>query len=184
MDQLPRFRPTPETISAPFHLHLQDIIVQDVDNGIFAPTKTFVTVLGNLKDGQSATVVVKCFHPYFYLQVPSDWKKHHVQTMMCHLNEEYESIEVSKRKKIMGYGPSLTFAKIAFSTIRQMKRFARSFDGPKRHATLTKLFRSAQQAMMERTKCDPLVITRAMQQDDDNFLIPYMHNLDLSVHFC
>lgn len=185
MDHLPPFRPDASTtVSTPFDIHLQDIIVQDVDNGIFAPTETFVTVLGNLKDGQSATVVVKCFHPYFYLQVPTDWKKHHVQTMMCHLDESYEAIEVSARKKIMGFGPSLTFAKIAFSTVRQMKRFARSFEEPRRHATLTKLFRSAQQAMMEHTKCEPLVITRSMQQDGENFLVPYMHQLDQVLMFC
>ena len=184
MNKLPQFRPEAKNISIPFDIHLQDIIVQDGDNGIFSSEKTFVIVLGNLRDGQSATVVVESFHPYFYLQVPHDWKKHHVQTLMCHLKKEYESVEVSQRKKIMGYGPSLTFAKISFATIQQMKRFAQSFEYPRRKATLTQLFRSAQQAMMEHSNCDPLVITRSMQQDDKHFLVPYMHKLDQVLMFC
>ena len=67
----------------------------------------------------------------------------------------------------MGFGPSFQFAKISFSTIAEMKRFARQFDGDKRNATLLELYRAIQSSLMDmNSKCDPLVITKSMLLDE------------------
>lgn len=177
MESLPSFRPPTTPITFPCDLHLQDVVVRDqpaIDHSV----KTMVILMGNLKSGQSATVTVEGYLPYFYLQIPSHWKVFHVRTFLCHLNVECPLVDVSTRKKVMGYGPMLTFAKLGFPSIRGMKRFAKQFDTEQRASTLSRLKQRIQQTLMDpQCKCDPLVLTKSMLQDEDLFS-PFMDRLD------
>ena len=183
MNTLPAFRPSGSSISFPCDVHLQDIVVHDVSR------ETEVILLGNLRNGQSIALQVGGFQPYFYLQVPMHWKTFHVNTFLCHANTVYgdvgcKSVEVSRRRKVMGYGPALNFAKLGFTSISNMKRFAKKFTEELRDVTLTDIKRCAQAALMDnRSKCDPLVLSKSMLQDEFMFT-PYMHQLDQVLMFC
>jgi DNA polymerase elongation subunit (family B) len=84
-----------------------------------------IQMFGINEQGQTCSISVNDFKPFFYVKIPDNWKKKHVDEFKRSIGEKYiKNVEKVQHKKLYGFsaGKEFSFIKISFDTTRNMSR--------------------------------------------------------------
>ena len=82
-------------------------------------------MFGINEQGQTCSISVNDFKPFFYVKIPDNWKKKHIDEFKRSIGKKYiNNIEKVQHKKLYGFsaGKEFSFIKISFDTTRNMSR--------------------------------------------------------------
>ena len=84
-----------------------------------------IQMFGINEQGQTCSISVNDFKPFFYVKIPDNWKKKHIDEFKRSIGKKYiNNIEKVQHKKLYGFsaGKEFSFIKISFDTTRNMSR--------------------------------------------------------------
>lgn len=107
----------------------------------YLPKQFLIHLFGTTEEGYSTTITVKNYKPYFFIEVPDNWKAtqlEYLKNELEHLTSEWEmkniyNFEYKKRYKFKWFNNyrEFKYIKISFHNIRTFHKFSKLFETEK-----------------------------------------------------
>ena len=108
---------------------LFDFHVDNKKDEVTGKMRFYIQMFGINEEGESCSITIDDYKPFFYIKVPDDWKQEHLVKFQYHLHNQVgmdvvSNIELVRHKKLYGFsaGKEFIFAKLTFDTTIGMNK--------------------------------------------------------------
>jgi DNA polymerase elongation subunit (family B) len=108
---------------------LFDFHVDNKKDEVRDKMRFYIQMFGINEEGESCSITIDDYKPFFYIKVPDNWKQEHLVKFQYHLHNQVgmdvvSQIELVRHKKLYGFsaGKEYQFAKLTFDTTIGMNK--------------------------------------------------------------